>query len=57
MTSPLKVPAVEAIDGDGDGGDGGSGWWFSQPNDHFRAQDESQCVKGYEVKEKRQLCL
>lgn len=53
MTSPLKVPAVEAIDGDSDGGDGGSGWWFSQPNDYFKAQDESQCVKGYEVKEKR----
>lgn len=48
MTSPLKVPAVEAIDGDSDGGDGGSGWWFSQPNDYFKAQDESQCVKGYE---------
>lgn len=46
LTSPLRVPALTSDGGGGD--DGGSGWWFSQPNDYFKAQDDSDCVKGYE---------
>ncbi|XP_068238056.1 esterase OVCA2 [Palaemon carinicauda] len=44
MTSPLVVPPFEENEKE----DGGSGWWFSQPNDYFRAQDESDCIKGFE---------
>lgn len=44
MTSPLVVPPLEGSENE----DGGSGWWFSRPDDYFRAQDESDCVKGYE---------
>lgn len=45
MTSPLEVPPLESADDK----DGGSGWWFSRPDDYFKAQDESDCVKGFEV--------
>ena len=47
LTSPLRVPALTSNSEAGD--DGGSGWWFSQPNDYFKAQDQSECVKGYEA--------
>ncbi|XP_042891743.1 esterase OVCA2-like [Penaeus japonicus] len=44
MTSPLEVPPLESADDK----DGGSGWWFSRQDDFFRAQDESDCIKGFE---------
>ncbi|KAK7080662.1 Ovarian cancer-associated protein 2 [Halocaridina rubra] len=43
MTSPLTVPSLEGSEN----GDGGSGWWFSRSDDYFRAQDESDCIKGF----------
>lgn len=44
MTSPVKVPCKV-----GEEEEGGAGWWFSQPNNSFKAQDVSECVKGYQV--------
>lgn len=40
----MSVPPLE------EGQEGGCGWWFSRPDDYFKAQDDSQCVKGYEVR-------
>lgn len=47
VTSPVRVPPLTPGSDGGDKEDGGCGWWFSQPNDYFKAQDESECVKGY----------
>lgn len=44
MTSPLEVPPLEGSEKD----EGGCGWWFSRCDDYFKAQDESNCIKGFE---------
>ncbi|KAK3859262.1 hypothetical protein Pcinc_034616 [Petrolisthes cinctipes] len=49
MTSPIQVPSNDKVkEEEGGGGGEGAGWWFSQPNNSFRAQEVSQCVKGYQ---------
>ncbi|XP_076060903.1 esterase CG5412 [Oratosquilla oratoria] len=42
VTAPLSVPPLEG------NGDGGRGWWFSQDDSYYRAQDETKCAKGFE---------
>lgn len=44
ITSPVAVPAVDDVQDK----DSGCGWWFSRPDDYFKAQDESDCIKGFE---------
>ena len=45
MTAPLKL---KPLDG-GENKDDERGWWFSREDDYFKAQDESNCIKGFQV--------
>lgn len=51
VTSPVAVPPIDDVQDK----DGGCGWWFSRPDDYFKAQDESDCIKGFEVRNKCSL--
>ncbi|XP_045597681.1 esterase OVCA2 [Procambarus clarkii] len=44
ITSPVEVPSID----DSQDKESGCGWWFSRPDNYFKAQDESECIKGFE---------
>ncbi|ESP03179.1 hypothetical protein LOTGIDRAFT_224587 [Lottia gigantea] len=50
ITAPNVVPPLESLEENSTDtkNDDQRGWWFSRSDDYFRAQDETDCCKGYE---------
>ncbi|XP_041367617.1 esterase OVCA2-like [Gigantopelta aegis] len=49
FSAPNVVPPMAGEDGDtADNSEDQRGWWFSRADNYYRAQDETECCKGYE---------